>query len=157
MRTAQTSLSLSLVVPVVMGEVARLQSYFLHIFFPLLTFLSLCSLPTVSNSFLYFAVVLHSPPTLPISLNPVLPSHSQSSSPPFPLHFLLSLPIFQSQNLTTCPARFSLVLTRFLKLSFTPTSTLSPFILLLFALFTPTILFIQPDPWSNPKTKPLTL
>ena len=67
--------------------------FFFTFCFP--TFLSLCSLSTVSNSFyllLLFSILSYS---FQISLKAVLPSHSRSSSPPFSIHFLsFSLPVF---------------------------------------------------------------
>ena len=82
--------------------------------------------------------------SLQISHNAVLPSHSLSSSSIFPLHFLgiWSLCQFLISHSLYSPANFSLLLTIFLKLSFTPTFTLRSSILLFSALFTPMILII---------------
>ena len=104
-----------------------LLSSFLHLFFPLVTFLSLSSLSTVSNS-LSFAVVFHSPPTFSRSLL-TQTSHHILVLPCllFPSTFLASAfnANFSSPFLSTSPAHFSLLLTSFfLKLSFIPTFTL---------------------------------
>ena len=65
-----------------------------------------------------------------ISLNAVLPTHSRSSSPPFPSNFWASA-LFANLSypiLFTCPAHFNLLLADFfLKLSFTPTLSVRPF------------------------------
>ena len=100
-----------------------LPSFFLRLFFPRFTFLSLRSIAPVSNSPIFCCCSPFSSHSFPISLNAVLPSHSLSSSPPFSLHFLgiCSLCQFSSPVLSTCPAHFSLLLASFFfKLSFTP-------------------------------------
>ena len=102
---------------------------------------------SISNlQLLFFAVVLHSPPTP--SRSPLTQSSHRILGLPrllFPSNFWTSYFFgnFSSTILSTCAANFSLLLTNFfLKLSFTPTSSLSSYILLVSALSSPTILLI---------------
>ena len=110
------------------------------------TFLSLPSL-TMSNSFLPVAVVLHTPLILTSSSLLTQSSHRNlvflaSCSSTFWTSVLFAN--YSTPILSTCPAHFNLIRTSFfLKRSFTPTSTLSSFILLLSALSTATILLIH--------------
>ena len=88
-----------LVVPVIRGEVPRswLLSYFLSLFFPLLIFLSLHSLYTVSNPSICCCWSPFSSHSFQIPLYTVLPLQSPSSSPSFFRSLsgnLISSPIF---------------------------------------------------------------
>ena len=134
-------------VPVVRGEVAMVTVIFS------LSFLSSPHFsPTVFsiNSLqllLTFAVVLHSPPNLSLSLLTQSSHHILGLLRLlFPSTFWASALFanFLSPILSTCPAHFSPLLTSFfLKLSFTPTCSLSSSSLLLSTLFSPTILLMQ--------------
>ena len=100
---------------------------FFHLFFPLLTFVSLRFLSQSPTPSIFYCSPPFSTHSFQISLNVVFPSHSRSSSPPFPLHFLgiCSLCHFFICHSFHVSGSFKLIASFFLKLSFTPCSTLS--------------------------------
>ena len=124
-----------LAVSVIRGEVAMVTVIFSSSFLSS-PYLSLTIASINSLQLLSFAAVLHSPPTLSRSLLTQSSAFLVSVFPPLSGHLLSA--IFPSRILSTCLAHFSLLLTSFfLKLSFTPNSTLCWPCLLLPTLFTP--------------------
>ena len=114
---------------------------FTIVYFLPLACLILCSLSAVSNSF--YLPFLHSSPTLSRSLSMQSPSKFQSSSPPFPLHFLGICSLCQFfichffYMTSPCSAH------QFLLRTFLHPNLHSHFIhFLLSALLSPTILFL---------------
>ena len=97
---------------------------FFFVFFPV-TFLSLRSLASVSNSHLLLLFPSHSFQTF---LSAVLPSHSRYSSLPFSLWASDFFASFSKPILSTLPDNFNLLLTNFFFNHFLPADLHSQFV-----------------------------